>query len=163
MAFFSRARTVSEGWAPTASHFLMAGAFKLVSLRSGSYQPRFCTLQEHASSMILHVKQLNACHSTHDYEAYDCRLACFSAAMCHSAGHVHLNGLALPPLPRINGNDAVEWHLLPPKSCETDLCNIQQRADKSWTHGLKAACQHLSKHAQAHAAEREYLHVQQPN
>jgi hypothetical protein len=43
IAFFSKARTVSEGWAPTASHFLMAGALRLVSFRSGSYQPRFCT------------------------------------------------------------------------------------------------------------------------
>ncbi len=42
MAFLSSCRTVSEGWAPTASHFLMAGAFRFVSFRSGSYQPRFC-------------------------------------------------------------------------------------------------------------------------
>jgi hypothetical protein len=43
MAFFSKARTVSEGWAPTLSHFLMAGAFRFVSFRSGSYHPRFCS------------------------------------------------------------------------------------------------------------------------
>lgn len=36
IAFFSRLATVSVGCAPTASHFLMAGALRLVSFLSGS-------------------------------------------------------------------------------------------------------------------------------
>ena len=43
MAFLSSLSTVSDGCAPTESHFLIAGAFKLVSFRSGSYQPSSCT------------------------------------------------------------------------------------------------------------------------
>jgi hypothetical protein len=37
-AFFSRFLTVSDGCAPTVSHFLMAGAFRLVSFFRGSAQ-----------------------------------------------------------------------------------------------------------------------------
>ena len=36
IAFFSRLATVSLGCAPTASHFLIAGALRLVSFLSGS-------------------------------------------------------------------------------------------------------------------------------
>lgn len=32
---------MSEGWAPTPIHFLIAGAFRLVSLVLGLYQPRY--------------------------------------------------------------------------------------------------------------------------
>ena len=45
MARFNSRDTVSEGFAPTLSHFLMAGAFKFVSFRSGSYHPSVCKAQ----------------------------------------------------------------------------------------------------------------------
>ena len=41
MAFFSSAWTVSEGWAPSSSHFLTSGAFTYVSFVKGLYHPRF--------------------------------------------------------------------------------------------------------------------------
>lgn len=40
MAFLSSAATVSLGCAPTSSHFLIDGAFRLVSLLKGLYHPR---------------------------------------------------------------------------------------------------------------------------
>ena len=42
IAFRRRAWTVSEGWPPVLSHFLMFGASRLVSLDIGSYHPRYC-------------------------------------------------------------------------------------------------------------------------
>lgn len=42
MAFLSRLPTVLEVWAPNPSHFLMEGAFRLVSFLIGSYHPRYC-------------------------------------------------------------------------------------------------------------------------
>jgi len=41
IAFFKSLSTVSEGRAPTASHFLIAGALRLASFFKGSYQPRY--------------------------------------------------------------------------------------------------------------------------
>lgn len=42
MALFSILAVASDGLAPSDIHFLMAGAFRLVSLFSGLYQPSLC-------------------------------------------------------------------------------------------------------------------------
>eukprot|EP00204_Picochlorum_oklahomense_P005020 CAMPEP_0118801992 /NCGR_PEP_ID=MMETSP1161-20130426/3461_1 /TAXON_ID=249345 /ORGANISM="Picochlorum oklahomensis, Strain CCMP2329" /LENGTH=58 /DNA_ID=CAMNT_0006729985 /DNA_START=9 /DNA_END=185 /DNA_ORIENTATION=+ len=41
MAFFNNPDTVSDGLAPSESHFLIAGALRLASFFIGSYHPRY--------------------------------------------------------------------------------------------------------------------------
>lgn len=43
IAFFNNLAVASVGFAPTPIHFLMAGAFRLVSLLKGLYHPSLCT------------------------------------------------------------------------------------------------------------------------
>ena len=61
MAFLSSFSTVSEGWAPTDSHFLIAGAFRLVSFRRGSYQPSSCARIERGGEHGCDVSRVLEC------------------------------------------------------------------------------------------------------